>query len=520
MVRSPLHSPPAKTFVLALVVGVLSLGLASCDSSDPLDVQDPNRLTPESFWKSAEDAKKGVMATYGPLTTIQGWGRMMGAILTIHRGDIVDVNPQPNVYDTGTFTVGPSLPRLEEGWSELFAIVARSNQVLANVPDIEMEQDLKDRYIGEAHFLRGLAYFYLVNMWRNVPLYTSAITNPDDVNIAQADPAEVWSLIKSDFTSAQSLLPETVPQAEKGRATWGAATAMLGKAHLYTEEWSAAATEFRKVIDSGRYELTDDYQDNFSRDHLNNEESVFELQYQNSPNGNWGRSGTENPMRGQAWEPDIAPPGFTSQQSVTINDWVFELFMEDETVSGETDPRAFATLLWDYNNAKVYQTTFDAAFSGEAQNEVYARKYLNFERQSALVPGSWAWSNNNYRMIRFADVLLMYAEAKNEADGPTSEAYSALNRVRRRANMPDVQSGLSQGQLRSEIREERVRELAIEGHRHLDLLRWGIMADRFINNPELRENAGMNFERNKNELLPIPQNDIDSNPKLEQNPGY
>jgi hypothetical protein len=92
--------------------------------------------------------------------------------------------------------------------------------------------------------------------------------------------------------------------------------------------------------------------------------------------------------------------------------------------------------------------------------------------------------------------------------------------VRRRANMPDVQSGLSQGQLRTEIREERVRELAIEGHRHLDLLRWGIMADRFINNPELRENAGMNFERNKNELLPIPQNDIDSNPKLEQNPGY
>lgn len=517
--RSELQTFLSRSFVLAFAVTSLSLAVVSCDS-DPLNVDDPNRLTPESFWRNAEDAKKGVIACYGPLTTIQGWGRMMGAIHTIHRGDIVDVNPQPNVYDTGTFTVGPSLPRLEEPWGELFAIVARANQVLANVPDIDMEQDLKDRYIGEAHFLRGLAYFYLVNMWRNVPLYTSAITNPDDVNIGQAEPAEVWSAVKSDFENAQSLLPETVPDGEAGRATRGAATAMLGKSHLYNEEWADAAEEFRKVIDSGIYELTDNYGENFSREHLNNEESVFELQYESTPNGNWGRSGTENPQRGQAWEPDIAPPGFTSQQSVTINDWVFELFMEDETVSGDIDPRAFETLLWDYSGAKVYQTTFNEAFSGDAQDEVYVRKYLNFERESSLVPGSWAWSNNNYRMVRFADVLLMYAEAKNEADGPSGEVYTALNRVRRRADMPDVQSGLSQAELRTEIREERVRELALEGHRAFDLLRWGIMADRFINNPELRENAGMNFERNKNEILPIPQNDIDSNPKFEQNPGY
>jgi len=519
MLRSTTQHSLLRAFVLAATLVGVSLTALSCDN-DALDVEDPNRVTPDNFWRNAEDAKKGVVAAYGPLTTILGWGRMMGGILTIHRSDIVDVNPQPNVYDVGTFTVGPNLPRVEEGWSELFAIVARSNQVLANVPEIDMPQDQKDRFLGEAHFLRGLAYFYLVNMWRNVPLYTDAITNPDDVNVAQADPATVWETIKSDFTTAQSLLPESVPDAEKGRATWGAATSMLGKAHLYTEQWSAAAEEFRKVIDSQRYELVDDYQDNFSRDHLNNAESIFELQYQSTPNGNWGRSGTENPMRGQAWEPDIAPPGFTSQQSVTINDWVFELFMEDETTSGETDPRAFATLLWDYPEAQVYQQTFDEAFSGNALDQIYVRKYLNFDRQTSLVPGSWGWSNNNYRMIRFADVLLMYAEAKNEADGPSSQVYEALNRVRNRANMPDVGPGLSQGELRAEIREERVRELAIEGHRHLDLLRWGIMADRFVNNPELRENAGMNFQRNKNEFLPIPQNDIDSNPQLEQNPGY
>lgn len=270
------------------------------------------------------------------------------------------------------------------------------------------------------------------------------------------------------------------------------------------------------------YQLVDNYQDNFLAATNNNAESIFELQYQSTPNGNWGRSGTPNPLRGQAWEADIAPPGFTSQQSVTINQWVFDLYMEQKTKSGDTDPRAFATLLWDYPGVnKVYQEDFDEALSGENLNKIYVRKYLNFEeRTSSLTPGSWGFSNNNRRMIRLADVLLMFAEAENEANGPTLEVYSAINRVRERANMPDVPLGLDQAGMREAVRKERVLELALEGDRVLDLVRWGIMADRFENNPQFRENAGLNFQRGKHEILPIPQQDMDSNPKLIQNPEY
>lgn len=523
-------SKNAVTFTsVAAVAMVLLLTLSSC-SDNLLQTQDPNRVTPDNFWQDASDAEKGINAVYGALPTVFGWGRMMGAILTIHRGDIVDVFPQPNVYNAGTFNLTPSDPRVEEGWRNTWEVVSRANYVLANVPDIEMDEDRKAQIIGEAHFLRGLGYFYLQNMWGSIPLYTGPLLTLEGLaGEEQSPPAEVWANIKSDFRAAQERLPENWSGSDVGRATWGAATAMLGKAHLYTSgpgilssgEWSAAAEEFQKVVDSGVYELVDDYQHNFLEPHNNNAESVFEIQYEPTPNGAWGRSGnSSSPARGKGWEPDIAPQGYTSQQSVDINDWVFNLYMEEQTIDGDVDPRAYATLLWDYDGAIVYQDTFDEAFPGENSDAVFVRKYLEFDRQSSLSPGSWFYSGNNYRMLRFADVLLMYAEALNEANGPTPAVYNAVNRVRTRANMPDLSPGMSQEQMRQAIRDERVLELAVEGHRHLDLRRWGIMADRFINNPELREHAGMLFERDKNEVLPIPQQDIDANPNLVQNPGY
>jgi hypothetical protein len=524
---------PSRKAVTLASAAVLALGLlftlSSC-SGDLLQTEDPNRVTPDNFWENASDAEKGINAVYGTLPTVYGWGRMMGAILTIHRGDIVDVFPQANVYNTGTFNLTPSDGRVAEGWRNLWETVSRANNVLANVPDIEMDEERKAEIIGEAHFLRGLAYFYLQNMWGHIPLYTEPLLTLEGLaGEEQSPPEEVWESIESDFQAAQERLPESWSGSEVGRATWGAATAMLGKVHLYTSspglldsgDWSAAAEEFQKIVDSGLYQLVDDYQHNFLEEYNNNAESIFEIQYEPSPNGSWGRSGnSSSPARGKGWEPDIAPPGYTSQQSVDINQWVFDLYMEEETVDGKVDPRAYATMLWDYDGAMVYQDTFDEAFSDENKDKVFVRKYLEFDRESSLSPGSWWYSGNNYRMVRYADVLLMLAEALNEANGPTSEVYDAINRVRARANIPALPSGMSREQMRQAIRDERVRELAIEGHRHLDLRRWGIMADRFLNNPQFRERAGMLFERNKNEILPIPQQDIDANPNLEQNPGY
>jgi hypothetical protein len=267
-------------------------------------------------------------------------------------------------------------------------------------------------------------------------------------------------------------------------------------------------------------QLVTNYQDNFLETGNNNTESIWELQYQSTPTGNWGTSGTANPMRGQAWEADVAPVGYTSQGTTTVNQWVYDLFMEQKTIDNKIDPRAYATIVWDYPGAKVYHDDFTTALNGANRNKIWVRKYLNYDRTSSLTPGSWGYANNNRRMIRLADVLLMYAEAQNEASGPDASALTAINQVRKRAHVPDIAEGLSQDAFRTAVRRERVLELALEGDRVFDLLRWGTLASVFTAHPEYRSNSGGVFVTGKHEYLPIPQNDISANPKIKQNNGY
>lgn len=505
--------------ISGFVIGSLIL-FANCNKKE-LNTINPNGLPATEFWKTADDAEKGLVGCYGPLTTIPGWGRMLGAILTIQRGD--DVNPfaSTGVQDVGTFNAKTNDGRVAEGWGELNAIVARANSVIAYVPNINMDDAQKERIVGEAYFLRGFAHFYLLNAWGHIPLITTPLVSLSDLDIEQASQDDVWASIISDCQEAQKRLPQTVAAKDIGRATWGAATALLGKSYLYTKKWSEAATEFKKVIDrADLYQLVANYQDNCLQSGDNNKESIWELQYQSSSAGNWGASGTANPWRGQAWEPDIAPIGFTSQGTCTVNQWVFDLFMKQKTKSNEIDPRAYASMIWNYPGAKVYQLDFTAAMNGENANKIWIRKYLNFDKTNSL-EGDWPFSTNNRRMIRLADVLLMYAEAINESNGgPNADAYTAINRVRSRANMPDITVGLNQDDFRTAVRDERMLELAFEGERVFDLLRWGTMATVFKAHPEYRSNSGSLPFKDGFEYLPIPQNDINANPKIQQNQGY
>lgn len=509
-----------KFLVLPLVFVMIVFITQTC-SEDDLDLTNPNALSTANFWKTPDDAEKGLVAVYGPLTTTQGWGRMIGGILTIQRGDDANAFSWPAVNDPGTFTVVPTDGRVGEGWGELNAIVARANSVLFYVPKIDMDAAQKTRILGEASFLRALAHFYLLNMWGNIPLITTPVEQVSDLFVEQAPQEAVWASIISDLKLAQSSLPETVDPKDVGRATWGAATGLLGKSYLFTKSWASAAAEFKKIIDKPNlYRLVANYQDNFLTATNNNSESIWELQYESNVNASWGTSGTPNVGRGQAYEPDIAPPAYSSQGSISVNKWVFDAFMKQKTKDAKVDPRAYATMVWNYPGAKIYQDAFKTKMTGADTNRIWDRKYLNYDRESSLVPGSWWYASNNRRMIRLADVLLMYAEAQNEATGPDATAYAAINQVRARANMPEITPGLTQTTFRTAVRDERVLELSLEGDRIFDLLRWGTMADVFLNHPEYRSNSGGKFIKGKNEYLPIPFNDVSANPKIKQNPGY
>ncbi len=491
------------------------LVFTGCNPDVELNLVNPNELGSESFWQNANDAQQGLTAVYATLPTVESFGRMGVGIMLIQRGDDVDPFPLTNVNDPGTFTTTSTQPRMLEFWREISKTVATANQVIDNVPNIDMDETLKAQIIAQAKFLRGFAHFYLFHTWGpHIPLYKNTIQSVEDLQLPAASADEFYDSMEADFSEAATALPFKWDAANTGRASQAAAFAMLGKIYLYQERWAEASAEFAKILDR---EYTLDgvaYEHNFDEANVNNAESIFEIQYDANLSGGWGGSGG-NVWRGQAWENDIAPPGYTSQGSADVNQWVFDLFMAQTTTGGEEDPRTKVSIVWDYPGAKVYQDDFLTNFSS---GDLLIRKYLNFDHTRAD-DGGWAASTQNWRNIRYADILLMYAEAENEANGGSANALARLNEVRARVDMP-AYTGLAQDGLRQAIRDERVRELSFEGHRWFDLLRWGIAAETFNNNPERRGNSNANFIQGRNEYLPVPQGDVDTNPNLNQNPAY
>jgi len=511
------------------IVLIVSCFFILTNCTDELEVSNPNSATPESFWQTGGHAEGGLIATYAPLPTIPMFGRILVGIHLIHRSDIANPFPQSNVNDAGALQVRPENPRLIEIYSEWYKMISAANQVINRVPNIEpdaeMDEARKAEILGEAHFLRAFGHFYTVNLWGTSPLILEEVAGLESVFTPNSTISATYEAIIADLKIAQANLPQDgqPPLGEVGRATWGAATAFLGRAYLYTGDFANAAIEFKKVMDSGIYELNADYNDNFTEEIKNTPESIFEVQYDGNETGDWGGAGggnqNGNVWRAQAWEADIAPRNYSSQQSMSVNQWVLDLFLSEQTIDNEEDPRAKATLLWNYPGAMIYQDAFTDGFLEGDLNRVWVRKYLNYRKNTALEPGSWAGATNNWKLFRYADLLLMYAEAENEVNGASQAAFDALNEVRARVNMPAA-SGLNQADLRQVIRDERVKELAIEGNRMFDLNRWGIAADRFEQNPEFRSNSQGVFVRGRDEYLPIPAQDVNSNPNLVQNPGY
>lgn len=508
-------------FALALIM----LPVASCNE-DILEVQDENRLNPDVFWSSGNDAKLAIIGAYSPLTSVLGWGRMM-PLHTILRSDATNPIPFQGVTtDAANFSIEPSFGRLQEIWGELWKPILRANTILVeigNIEDSNFTEAERNKIIGEAYFLRSFQYFYLITMFRNVPLITEPAASVAEIKNPPAEPELVWQQIISDLKMAQSLLPESWDSSNTGRATWGSATGLLGKTYLYrsgldnSNEYALAAAEFQKILDKegSLYDLMPNHGDNFVDDKENNIESIFELQFDGNGNA-WG-SDNAGSLKSAAFESDLSPPGFTSQSGMWLNTWVKDAFLAETTSGGQIDPRAYNTIAWDAPGIMMYDKTFQEAFPNDL-NRVAVRKYLDFKpgKQQPEFGGPNA-SVINFKIMRYADILLMYAEAQNEAVPNSPLALDRLNQVRLRSNMP-IRTSTDQSTLRQQIRDERVLELILEGDRYLDLLRWGMIPEAIPT--EYKSNMGGSQYRAGREYLPIPQVEVDTNPLYPQNQGY
>jgi|TARA_B110000902_G_scaffold233748_1_gene277773 hypothetical protein len=498
-----------KKYILTMC---LMVAFISCDDGI-LDQKNPNTLTADSFWKTESDAQKGIVAAYSPFSHIYFYSRLWFGY-TLSQSD--EIAPRPDYfYSHSIYNVSPGDGNFTAAWGEIWKVIFRANQVLKNVPEIEMDEVVKNNILGEAYFLRAYTYFTLVNYWLNVPLVTEPASSLAEVLQPQAAPDEVWAQIESDLNNAIPKLPNSYDADNLGRITAGAAAAMLGKVYLYRQKWSEAATQLKRVIDQefATYDLVSNYSENFRLEGENNIESLFEIQFDDAfPlfGGGWGAD-IKGTARNAAYAHDLA-----NGQAKYVNSWVLPVFLAETTNSGEIDPRAYETILWDYPGAEYFDGTLFKDKITDYETEIRAAKYLDVNGGGPAPAMSTC--ELNMKIIRFADVLLMYAEAENEANGPSANAYGAIDRVRARADMPGITAALNQSEFRERVRNERVLELTLESHRPLDLKRWGMLPGRIIDNPEMR--FGNTFYVEGREYFPIPQVDIDTNPLMIQNKGW
>lgn len=515
-----------KKLLLSVIV---SAGLMTgCVYEEDLIQTDPNVESTESFWENEEDALKGVNSAYGSLLTDGTYMRSTPLLLDLKSDGTRSQSPWGAMYNVGRFNTSVADASIY-GWAyeTYYQGVYRANQVLENVPEIAMENgDLKNRIIGQAHFLRGLFLFHAVNLFKNVPLPQST-----EIYHEQKSQEEGWAQIKADFTRASELLPlsyddvQGLDNGDTGRATRGAALAYLGKAQLFTRDFQGALTTFKQVIDLGIYDLVPNYRDNFTLVNENNIESVFEVQFSRDAGGvNLGWGGTPQADWGKTSARAItyAPRGFgwTDVQPTWA---LFNDFMIEPTIDGEVDPRLDATMFYNKpGGMQLYGQDFATVYASNPAdlNDLFCRKYQNSDGDRT---DEFDWrSGINERILRYADVLLMYAECLNET-GATQQAYTYIQMVRDRVNLPDLATAkpnMTQEEMRDQIAHERFLEFALEGHRFDDIRRWGWLED-----PQKLEwlksrDPEYNTYLSGREYFPIPQFEMDNNPGTVQNPGY
>lgn len=518
-----------KNRIAIAVAAIMATGMVGCNKQ--LDQVNPNEQTSASFWKSSDDAIKGVNAVYGSLLIDGTYMRSTPLLLDLRGDDAKSNSPWDVMYNTGKFALGTANPAIY-GWAygSYYEGVSRANQVIDNVPAIEMDQALKDRVMGQAYFLRGLYFFHLVNMFGNVALPTTSPKSTAEFFSKQHTEEEGWAQVIADLTKAAELLPVSYASVtgadkdQKGRATKGAALAYLGKAYLFNHKYNEAAAQFKAVMDLNVYSLVPNYRDNFTEVNENNSESIFEVQFSREAGGKdlgWGGFPSTSWGKTSARAITYAPRGF-GWTDVQPTRSLFNEFLQEKTAAGEDDPRLVATMFYNKPGLTLYGQLFSARYASNPAdlNDLFCRKYQNDDNGRT---DEFDWrSGINERIMRYADVLMMYAECLNEL-GQTAAAYQYIQMVRTRVGLPNlatVKPNMTQAQMRDQIAHERLLEFALEGHRFDDIKRWG-----WLNNPtklaELKQrDPEFNSYTAGRELFPIPQSDIDNNPGWVQNTGY
>jgi len=489
-------------YIVYLSIFILSVTLMGC-SNNFLNKAPEDSINTSNFFQTESDAVSAINGAYQPLQWPKLYNMRMWTSDIYAGNSVVGAGGGTDGIETqemANFVTAPDNAGVLDLWRGPWPGILRCNIILQEVPGMNINTTLKNRVLGEAYFLRGLYYFILVRFFGDVPLVTKPVTPGDNLRPARTPKAEVYNQIISDFSNAITLLPprESYSGSDVGRASKGSAEGMLAKVFLTLGNWQRVVTLSDSVKGLG-YTLDANYADNFNLLTKNSPESLFEIQYSGSVAYNFWAN--ENQA---SWTSTFMGP---RGSNMVAGGWGWNQPTQEFVNSYEPgDLRKDVTIL--YQGCPQFDgMNYSSSYSTTGYN---VRKFL--------VPMSIASSYNNspedFPVLRYADVLLMKAEALNEM-GQTSQAEEPLNEVRARAGLGAI-SGLSQSDMRTKILHERRMELAFEGQRWFDLIR----VDNGQYGIDFLHSIGKLNMNTKFLLMPIPQVDIDANPNLVQNPGY
>jgi hypothetical protein len=493
-----------------ILQGTLGLSLIACMvafqgcKKSWLDVNPAGNQAATQFWKTQADATKAVDAMYA---NMHEWSNIAFASIAVESMGSDDVNKGSRADDATfmndfhNFSANSGEGQISDFWGGEYKTINFANQVLDNVPGISMDASLKNRYLAEAKFIRAWCYFRLVRAFGDVPLRLHVPKGASEYNIPRTPKAQVWAAIETDLTDAASVLPQSYSAPDIGRITKGAALALHAKAAMYQTltnkaKWNDVLTYTNQVMALG-YSLFPNYEQMFRTNNKNNSESIFEIQCMLVPNN-----------------PDASNSQYSQVQGVdgsTGGGWGFNVPSASLAAAYEPgDPRRDATIIFRGETTPEGDVIPTSGGNSTMYNQ---KSYVPF---SLYVSGFNEGCQQDKICLRYADVLLMNAEANNEL-GNSAAAIASLELVRARARagnnaiLPKVTT-TSQTALRTAIWNERHIELAMEFDRYFDVIRQGRGAAIF---------GVRGWKAGKNEVWPLPQNEIDlSAGTLTQNPGY
>lgn len=504
-----------KKLLNLIYIPLLALTLCGCE--DFLTVESPDQSTSGNYWKNQEAALSGLSAAYSQLYYGGGWRfHEYKFVFEPFREDIIDMGPGASGYGymssiyNFTFNMNSSIPAMI--WDYNYWGLSYSNQVIDKVSAMDealFDPKMKEQIIAEARFMRGYYHMVLLLNWEKIIVREKYITSESDIDQPLAERDYAWDFIVEDFKYAAGNLPMTRGDSDKGRATSAAANAYLGFAYLtraYEEperktEFLEQVVEVLKPDNFKGYRLVpmDKWLGMFNGTNDNSEESLFEVQFSPSTSGN-----AYYKHETHYW---VASSELKGWEGILPSEMLYEEFKKEgkTATTGRYDSRLYSTLWFkdDYFNGqpeKVWGINYDERFNGK--DKPVFRKYVPSE-ESEMKPLE---TSMNVMLMRYANVLLMRAEAYNELNHPEL-ARPLINEVRARADMPPM-PGTSQQAVRDQIEHERIVEFALESFRFYDLRRWGKTKEA------LAAVGRKGFDPGRHNFFYVPQDEIDSNGQI------